>query len=95
MVEVAFTELARQDLLDIEDYISQDSPQNAQNLIRKLTQRVHILKDLPQAGRMVPEMENAEIRELIEGNYRIIYKVISEIRIDILRIIHSRRLLNL
>jgi toxin ParE1/3/4 len=45
-------------------------------------------------GKMVPEFLLPELRELIEGNYRIIYRIVSEERIDILTIHHSSRLLS-
>ncbi|NJK87586.1 MAG: type II toxin-antitoxin system RelE/ParE family toxin [Bacteroidales bacterium] len=47
----------------------------------------------PFIGRIVPEFSDPTIRELIEGNYRIIYSVKNEIQVDILRIFHSARLL--
>jgi plasmid stabilization system protein ParE len=55
----------------------------------KIKSRTHILKSHPQAGRVVPEIESEEIRELIEGSYRIIYKVVSNSNVDILTIHHS------
>jgi len=57
----------------------------------KIKSRTHILKSHPQAGRVVPEIESEEIRELIEGSYRIIYKVVSNSQVDILTIHHSAR----
>jgi len=47
---------------------------------------------MPRAGKIVVEFENENIRELIEGNYRIIYFV-SEDKIEIVRIHHGARLL--
>ncbi len=37
------------------------------------------------------QIENEQIRELIEGSYRIIYKVVSNSQVDILTIHHSAR----
>jgi toxin ParE1/3/4 len=51
------------------------------------------LIDHPEAGRVVPEFENELIRELIEGSYRIIYKINSITEIGIVRVHHSARLL--
>ena len=39
----------------------------------------------------MPEINRENIRELIEGNYRIIYKILEENKIDILTIHHSAR----
>jgi plasmid stabilization system protein ParE len=44
-------------------------------------------------GRMVPEFSQKSIRELIEGNYRIIYRIKNKNQVDILRIYHVARLL--
>jgi len=44
---------------------------------------------------MVPEIEDESIRELILGSYRIIYKIVSQERIDILTVHHSARMLKI
>lgn len=50
--------------------------------------------DFPHSGRVLPEQKDENIRELIEGNYRIVYKTISKKRIDILFIHHSKKALS-
>ncbi|MEA3447449.1 MAG: type II toxin-antitoxin system RelE/ParE family toxin [Bacteroidota bacterium] len=40
---------------------------------------------------MVPEIGASNIRELIEGNYRIIYRIVKEDQINILTIHHAAR----
>ena len=62
-------------------------------LLNKLVNKVDILIEHPKAGKVVPEFENELIRELIEGNYRIIYKITSITEIGIIRVHHSARLL--
>jgi toxin ParE1/3/4 len=59
----------------------------------KLVDRVDILIEHPEAGRIVPEFEDESIRELIEGSYRIIYKIKSFDELGVLRVHHSARLL--
>jgi addiction module RelE/StbE family toxin len=93
MVEIIWTPFALEDLQSIYDYIAQDSPTYAIRFIDKLVDRVDILIDNTNIGRIVPEFENELIRELIEGNYRIIYKINSITEIAVLRIHHSARLL--
>jgi len=61
--------------------------------VTKIHFRVSSLKSQPQLGRIVPEFEESNIRELISGNYRIVYEIIDNKKIDILRIYHSARLL--
>ena len=55
--------------------------------------KVQKLKDFPQSGRMVPEAEDPVIREVILGNYRIVYRTHKEL-VEILTIYHGARLLN-
>jgi len=93
MVEIIWTPFALEDLQSIYDYIAEDSPSYAGRFIDKLVDRVDILINHSEAGRIVPEFENETIRELIEGSYRIIYKINSIDEIAIIRIHHSARLL--
>ena len=71
----------------IADYIAQESKQYASLLVSKLYARVQPLHQFPLMGRMVPELEDPAVRELIEGNYRIIYEVLSD---DLILIEHVR-----
>ena len=91
MVQVSWTFQAKDDLKTIAEYIKLDSVRYAKLQVIKIKTRTHILKSHPQAGRIVPEIESEEIRELIEGNYRIIYKVVSNSKVDVLTIHHSAR----
>lgn len=90
MVKVIWSEFAVDDLKSIHSYISQDSATYADRFIEKILLRVEQLESYPQSGRRVPEFNNEALRELIEGNYRIIYKISSE-AIGIVRIHHSAR----
>lgn len=92
MVKVVWTDLAIEDLRSIHDFIAKDSKLYADRFIEKLVSRAEQLAHYPQSGRGVPEFGKDDIRELIEGNYRIIFKV-NEGHIGIVRIHHSARLL--
>ncbi|HHH52481.1 MAG TPA: type II toxin-antitoxin system RelE/ParE family toxin, partial [Bacteroidetes bacterium] len=59
----------------------------------RLKNRTRILKTQMRSGKIVPEINKENIRELIEGSYRIIYKIVKDNRIDILTIHHSARYL--
>lgn len=92
MGKITWSVLARQDLWEIHDYIAGDSPFYAEKTIEKFFERVAILEKLPQIGRTVPEFEDETIRELVEGNYRIVYWL-QDKNITVLRVHHSARLL--
>ncbi len=91
MVQINWTLQAKDDLKAIAEYIKLDSLRYAKLQVIRIKSRTHILKSHPNAGRTVSEIENEQIRELIEGSYRIIYKVVSNNRVDILTIHHSAR----
>ena len=88
MVEISWTRTALKDLREIHNFISNDSDFYADRQILRFMERVEILIKFPLLGRVVPEKEDETIRELIEGNYRIFYKLVSKTQIHILRI-HS------
>jgi len=91
MVRLNWTFQAKDDLKAIADYISRDSKRYAKLQVIRLINRTRILKTQVRSGKIVPEINNGNIRELIEGNYRIIYKIVKDNRIDILAIHHSAR----
>ena len=91
MVKVNWTKLALSDLKGAHEYIANDSVRYAQITVSKIHNRVESLKKQSLSGRIVPEFEDPSIRELIEGNYRIVHYLVSENQIDILRIYHSAR----
>ncbi len=72
MVTIVWTEAALEDLKIIHEYISKDSRRYADRFIEKLIIRVDQLYNFPKLGRKVPELNLESIRELIEGNYRIV-----------------------
>lgn len=94
MVKINWTQLALSDLKGVQEYIANDSIRYAQITVNKIYNRVESLKKQPYSGRIVPEFEDSSIKELIEGNYRIVHYSVSEERIDILRIYHSARKLD-
>jgi toxin ParE1/3/4 len=91
MVQVNWLKSARDDLKDIYEYISLDSKRYARLQIEKIQKSVELLKNSPEIGRKIPEFFELDIREIIEGNYRIIYRILDGNTIDILLVHHSAR----
>ena len=92
MVEIKWTDFAIENLNDIGDYMEKDSFHYAEIVVNSLFDSTEILERHPLVGRIVPEFEDKNIRELISGSYRIVYRVLNENRIDILTVHHSARL---
>ena len=93
MVKIRWTELSVGDLKSIRDYIAQNSVRYASITINRIYDRAQILSRQPLSGRIVPEFDDPKIRELIIGNYRLVYLIINEESVEILRIYNSARLL--
>jgi len=74
-MKVRLSERARTDVLAIRKWVARDNPAAAHRLVERLLKRLRTLEALPLSGRAVPEWPDAEIRELIEGNYRLVYRI--------------------
>ena len=93
MYKVIFSRYAEMDINDIILYYNDINPTYAVALLEAFEKRVSELDLYPNRGRIVPELERENIiayRELIEGNYRIIYSIIED-RVEVHAIIDARR----
>ncbi len=94
MVRIIWTELATRELQEIFEFVAQDSKLYAKRQVIKIRNKTKILKSSKYIGKVVDEIGIPIVREIVEGNYRIIYKVNNENEIAILTIHHSARDLN-
>jgi toxin ParE1/3/4 len=85
-VKVEWTDNALEQLWASHEYIAQSSPEYAQRVVDRLTKRTQQISDFPLSGRMVPEYNAPQIREVIEGSYRLIYYIKPD-QIDVLAVI--------
>jgi|SRR5664280_1369994 addiction module RelE/StbE family toxin len=81
-------------LIEIEDYISKDSSVRAIQFVDQLIEYAELLSGKPLMGRIVPELANPDIRELVFKKYRIIYRL-KEKRIEILTVFEGHRLMRI
>jgi toxin ParE1/3/4 len=80
------------DLATIREYISAGSPLNAERFTESLYIDISIrLEQFPRAGRKIPEKNNDEYREIIHGNYRVMYRIRNE-EVRILAVRNSNQL---
>ena len=89
-MKVLWTNSAVAQLQAIHDYLAQTSPDYAVRIVDRLTRHSIQIAAFPNSGRMVPEFERNEIREVIEGRYRIIYLLEPE-QVQVLAVIHGAR----
>jgi plasmid stabilization system protein ParE len=91
VIELRWTETAAGDLESIRDYIRHDSPVVAQLVATRLYDAVSILRDFPEAGRVVPERNDPALRELIRPPYRIVYERRAD-AVIVLTVFHAARM---
>ncbi len=91
-MKIIWSPLAIDRTTEIAEYIAMDNPPAAKKWIDLIFQEVESLVSSPQMGRVVPEIGSKQIRELIIGNYRIIYRI-EKINISILTIRHGKQIL--
>jgi toxin ParE1/3/4 len=92
MVKIIWTQRSLTDLKSIAEYISKDSVKYASLTLERIIDVTKYLETNPKLGRMVPEIgRNDKIREIIFGNYRIIYQITSTMTVHILTVHHSAK----
>jgi toxin ParE1/3/4 len=88
--KVEFSPTALFDLEDIADYIAQDNPMAAEQWVDKLVPGAEKVASHPRSGRAVPEVGDPKIREVLVGQYRVIYRL-EEKRLLVLTVIEGHR----
>ncbi|HDY70540.1 MAG TPA: type II toxin-antitoxin system RelE/ParE family toxin, partial [Nitrospirae bacterium] len=81
---------AKEDLRRIHDYISIDSKFYAKKISQDIVEKAEKLNDFPNCGRVVPEIGDSNIRELIIYSYRLVYEINPTV-IEVLGIIHEKQ----
>jgi len=91
-MEVIFTDHFLERVEECTDYIALDHISTAVKWARGIFEHCQKLSEQPESGRIVPEFKRPEIRELIHGNYRLVYELKTN-QIDMLTIWHTRQML--
>ena len=91
---IIWSPLAIQRVNEIAQYIAQDNYDAAIKWIDTIFEQVERLKSFPQSGRIFPETNREQVREILYKNYRIIYRL-DEQAINILTVRHRKQILPL
>jgi toxin ParE1/3/4 len=92
-VIVRWSPLAIERVLEIGEWIAAARPEAASRIVEGILSAVERLADLPESGRQVPELERADIREIIYDQFRIVYRIGAD-HIGILTVRHSLQLMD-
>jgi len=90
MADLRWSLAAERDLRSVEEYVAKDSPLRAVAFVDRLIRSVEALGLTPRLGRVVPEFERSELREVMFRGYRIVY-LLDEPDLTILRVVHGAR----
>jgi len=94
VTQIIWAPQAIEDVEAIRGYVARDSPRSADLLVERLLSAVEHLETDPLSGRVVPEIGNDAVREVIHGNYRIVYRVQPDL-VEIVTVFHGARLFRL
>ncbi len=86
-MKIVWTDSARRNLRTIHDYIAQNSPAYAKRMVDRLTHCSKQITVFPLSGRVVPEFEVGQIREVFQRPYRIIYHIRPD-QIEVIAVLH-------
>ena len=94
MTQVVWAPQAIQDVEAIRAHVARDSAHYADLVVERIIAAEERLKDNPRSGRVVLELGNESIREVIHGNYRIVYRLRREV-VERATVFHGARLFHL
>jgi addiction module RelE/StbE family toxin len=92
VTKLRWTTQAVEDVEAIRKFIANDSDVYADLVVALLVEAVERLELFPRSGRIVPELADKQLREIIESPYRIVYRVFDE-RVEVLTVFRASRLL--
>lgn len=90
-MKVEWQPTAIEHLASIYGYIGRDSMQYARKMVDRITARSKQLGAFPLSGQIVPEFGDPMLREICEGSYRIIYRVLEK-TISVVAVVHAARM---
>ena len=90
--QLEWSEEALEDIESIATYIEKDSPFYAKSVVSKFFEKAEMLQDFSELGRIVPELNDTNIREIFVYSYRLVYKL-HQNKVTFVAVVHGKRLL--
>ncbi len=90
MATIRWTVGARADLREVAEYIARDSLVYAAATAGHIEEAVERLERFPKLGRVVPEYGDESLREIVVGNYRVVYRLRAAL-VGIVAVVHASR----
>ncbi len=93
MTQIVWTTQSLDDLESVRLYIGSNAPHTAEAFIERLLHATDRLRTFPYSGEVVPELGDEDIRQVLHGSYRLIYRVRDDL-VEVLTVWHAARLLD-
>lgn len=90
MIPVRWTEQAVGDLQSIREFIERDSPRYGRLVAERLFDGTQRIESFPMSGRIVPELGRVDVREILVGEYRVVYRLMPDAAV-VLTVFRSSR----
>lgn len=94
MTQVIWAPQAIEDVEAIRAYVARDSTHYADLVVERIVAAVTRLESQPLSGRVVPEVGDQALREVIHGSYRIVYRLKPNVA-EIVTVFHGARVFRL
>ena len=91
MTRIEWTKQAVSDVEEIKEFISRDSPRYGRLVTERIYEATERIKTFPYSGRRVPDFDRDDVREIILGEYRIVYRILGDVA-QVLTVFRSSRL---
>ena len=79
-----------EDIEEIRTKIAQSSEQSATRFVVRMFTGAERLEEFPELGRVVPRFNRRDVRELILGNYKLVYRLVGD-DVEILAVLYGAR----
>jgi toxin ParE1/3/4 len=90
--DLAWTESAARAFEGAMDYLGERNPDAAKRIAKSILDRVELLRSVPFMGKVYPKATRFEVRQVVVGRYRILYRVFEEANlVEILAVWHGAR----
>ena len=90
MTRIVWSDQAQADLAAIHAYIARDSERYAQVTVERIIEAVDRLRAWPRSGRIVPEIGDENLREVLLAPYRIVYRLLGDV-VGVATVVHTSR----
>ena len=90
MLPLRWTERAITDLEGIAEFVSRTSAVYAEGVVLRIDQRLQLLREYPQLGKLAPEGDDLRVREVVVDSYRVFYRP-QDTCVEVLTILHGRQ----